>query len=463
MIGLRFRFLAVFGLLNTFMKCEAQADILFQRKVDTQCYLRGNTLKNKTVALGMTMLGYLPETIPLCSHFLFSQLTFSFLFMFVSRTINFTISFSIRINCLWSGHNRMIFLDDFVGCSSSSEDPLGVCYVHNSNHALTLVNSEIKIYRPKLESVYFACFEYRSKLKKSAWVRVASIWGVARYVDGVTVFLMFEASFARVFAPFLLYGSFAKIGIDSFDWLVKRSDFDSVAFEVLRDRVIQFNGGRTKERLNSVITFQVGEEVMPPPVSVDTKLFIDSVWFERWLRVQRELPGCATKVWDSEMFRRWGRRLYKPWELDCRLVSSISLESRPPRCFKKKVTLGEWTFHDWMEFFDLVGGEDDVIGIDVSLANLRKNAYGFPSSWSPLKLIDYCRCLNLPPLGFQVKIPVAEGKTGKLFEPFELDGSRVEELEALRVALEGEVIVERSTRECESDAYSTEQEKRFSC
>jgi hypothetical protein len=447
----------MFGFLDMDSKLAALTDSLSLHSTATHILIVNDTLKNKTVVRDLIPFCLLQYAFPCVSVLFCFRFELLALFTFVNRTISVTIFISATIDCCWSRHNSMLFLDDLLGNSSPNEDPLGASYIHNPDRALTLVNSKMRISRQSLGSVFYCCFEYRKKLNDSVWIRVASIWGVSRYVNGSAVCLMFEASFARKFASYLLYGGFSKIGIDSFDWFVRRCDFDPVAFTCLKNEVLKFDFHRSKDRISSVIAFKDLNDPMPPPVSIDAKLFIDSVWFERWLRLQRELPGCSTKIWDADMLRRWGRKLYKPWELDARVISTVALVTRPVNHFRSQVSFGDWTFHDWAEFFDLISGEDGVIGIDVIVANLRKGAYGFPVSWSPSKLVSYCREFKLAPLGYPDNVHVALPAVAEA--PFQLDSTRVEELKSFSVELvEGKSIQDALIR-CGSDAFPTAEEK----
>jgi hypothetical protein len=283
---------------------------------------------------------------------------------------------------------------------------------------------------------------------------VASIWGVSRYVDGATVCLLFEATFAHKFAPYLLYGGFSKIGMDSFDWYVKRCDFDSVAIATLKNEVVKLDFHRPVGAISSLVVFKDTVCPMPPPVSIDAKLFVDSLWFERWLRLQQVLPGCSTKILDAEMLRRWGRKLYKPWELDSRLISCITLVARPVNHVRSQVSFGDWSFKDWMDFFDLIDGDEDVIGINVPLANLRKCAYGFPSNWNPSRVVEYCRRFNLPPLGYPDNFHSKRPKVNEI--PFQLDVGTIQDLEVLKVVFGEGRSVHDSGERCGSDAIPTD-------
>jgi hypothetical protein len=57
-----------------------------------------------------------------------------------------------------------------------------------------------------------------------------------------------------------------------------------------------------------------------------------------------------------------------------------------------------WWEIDWREFFDLVGLE--YADIEVEVLNRKKKLYGFPDSWTPSKIVNYCSNLGLQPLNF---------------------------------------------------------------
>jgi hypothetical protein len=212
-VEVKFRLLIMFRLLDACFRLMILADLRFQRMVHTQCLLWDDTLKNKTVVPVAVMPGFALEAFLLVDQFLFYRLGLFTSITFTSRTINFTLTISIYINCCWSDHNEMFFLDDLLECSSPNEDPLGDSYIFNADRALTLMNSKVRISKPKLGSVFYCCFEYRKKLSDSVWVRVASIWGVSRYISGATICLMFEATFARSFAPIFFMEAFPRLGL----------------------------------------------------------------------------------------------------------------------------------------------------------------------------------------------------------------------------------------------------------
>jgi hypothetical protein len=237
--------------------------------------LNCNTLKNKTVAVGVVLICQRLFFDGLCPLF---QLTFSLLLKARLGAIDVSLFFSIELSLLWPGYSQMIFLEHFFNSSRENLDPVGTFYIPDRRHALTVWDSKITISKPSMGSVYFASF-CSSKLKRSVWTKVASVWALSILVNPSKSFIVFDFHFANLFAHFLFYGGFVKTGINSFDRYADILDFDAVTLDVLKSRALSFVSVQFKDPplLDSVLAF---DNFVPlsPPLNVDAKLFLGIKW-----------------------------------------------------------------------------------------------------------------------------------------------------------------------------------------
>jgi hypothetical protein len=93
------------------------------------------------------------------------------------------------------------------------------------------------------------------------------------------------------------------------------------------------------------------------------------------------------------MRSRWGRKLFKPCDLDGYEVVWVMLNRRLVG-IHKRAFIRDWFRDEWVVFFDLIGCEIDPSDKSVCLNNNKKKMHGFPQNWSTLRLVNYSWALK---------------------------------------------------------------------
>jgi hypothetical protein len=125
---------------------------------------------------------------------------------------------------------------------------------------------------------------------------------------------LFDDHFLENFAPFLLYGGFVKLNMNSLDWYADVKDFGSITLETLKKDVALLIDEHRVDRpiLDFIISYEVIEVSNPPHLDFDANLFVDTLWWDRLLRIKRKFPDRSVKEVDAIMRTSWGKKLYKP-------------------------------------------------------------------------------------------------------------------------------------------------------
>jgi hypothetical protein len=86
----------------------------------------------------------------------------------------------------------------------------------------------------------------------------------------------------------------------------------------LKSRGLPFVSARydNSSLLDAVLAFDKFAPLEPHPLDNEVKLFLDIKWWDSILFIQRSFPNRSFREWDVTMRSRWGRKLFKPCDLD---------------------------------------------------------------------------------------------------------------------------------------------------
>jgi hypothetical protein len=141
--------------------CEARLVSIFLVESMDVCngYLRGSNFKNKT-AISVVPDFVLPS-MTFCGASAPIKVRTVLLFIsFEVHTINWVITFSLRVKICWPDHFLMLFLEDFLDNSRDDSDPDGSFYVPGRVHFLSVRDFKPGILtKLALDSVAFGCIK----------------------------------------------------------------------------------------------------------------------------------------------------------------------------------------------------------------------------------------------------------------------------------------------------------------
>jgi hypothetical protein len=197
-------------------------------------------------------------------------------------------------------------------------------------------------------------------------------------------------------------------------WRLRRDDFDEYTANEYR-KELEGNGLMAKVPNNVVLLGSIiGKEKYVKPIFTPMCLGgdrnITKTWSERIRSVQLECGGDDARIWNRVIQLKWGRKPFLPWDIDGCAAESVVLNE----CKTIKGSPKRWWEIDWREFFDLIGMV--VNDIDIRSLNLKKRLYGYPESWLPEEIVNYCHRWNMKPMNFPWGKRIRRDSQNKIIE-----------------------------------------------